>query len=254
MLAALFPSSRTITCAQEAFWPFSHLGIGVKVSTLGYGFEAATPLSDLFIVRIGIHLTNGLGTGYINFPIPDDKDDNGIYLSDRFGYVPDYRAKMGPDFTHGNLLLDFHPQGIFHFTAGLFLGTSNFKLNGYLSDYRNNNKLAILNQSYEWPTIDIGGEKVDLTDGRSNIDLQIGSRNINPYFGVGVGRAVPKNNRLAFKFELGGLWMRGYTLTNNAQALDISMSEQELLRDLHHYLIKYAKVWPMLNLQLSFRL
>lgn len=251
---AISPLASASVFSQEVFWPFSHLGVGFKVSTLGYGLEAATPLSELFIIRLGINLTNGMGTGYMNIPIPDDRDDDGVYLSDRFGYVPDYRARMGPNFTHGNLLLDFHPQGFFHFTAGIFIGTTNLKLNGYLADYNNNYEPAILNPQCEWPTIDIGGVKVDLTDGRSNIDLQIGLRNINPYFGLGMGRAVPKYTRWGFKFELGGLWQRGYSLKNNAMALDISASDEVLLRDLHNYLIKYAKVWPMLNLQLSYRL
>ena len=254
ILLAIFSFACTSVFAQEIFWPFSHLGMGLKISTLGYGLEAATPLSELFILRLGINLTNGMNTDYMNIPIPDDRDDNGVYLSDRFGYVPDYRARMGVDFTHGNLLLDFHPQGVFHFTAGFFIGTTNFKLNGYLADYNNNNEPAIPKQQYDWPIIDIGGVKVDLTDGRSNIDLQIGLRNINPYFGLGIGRAVPKYSKWGFKFELGGLWQRGYTLKNNVQVLDISVSNETLLRDLHNYLLKYAKVWPILNFQLSYRL
>ena len=240
--------------AQESIQPFSRLGIGLKASTLGYGIEAATPLSNFFILRLGVNLTAGFKSGYVSVPIPDDRDEDGIYVSDRFGYVPDYRAKAGVNFTHGNLLLDFHPAGIIHLTAGAFIGTSKFVVNGYLADYNNGNRPARLLPGYDWPTIDASGHELYFKNGRAKIDMQLGTNLIKPYCGLGIGRAVAKNKRVAFKFEMGLLWQSGYSLKNNGEVFDISNSYQEELHDIHHTLTQYMKAWPMLNLQLSYRI
>ena len=173
---------------------------------------------------------------------------------ERFGYYPEYRAKPLLKFTHVNLLLDYHPGGIFHITAGAFVGASKFGVDGYLVD--SNNEKAKLLPGQSWPTLDIGNEIVDMQNGRATADFRIGNA-VMPYFGLGVGRAVAKNKKVAFKFELGAMYQgNSYTLKQNGKLLDLSKSSEENLRDIHDLLTDtwYVRFWPQMNFQLSYRI
>ncbi|GHV49528.1 hypothetical protein FACS1894181_08720 [Bacteroidia bacterium] len=234
--------------AQEDFYPFSHLAVGVKTSTFGYGLELAAPLNNNFVLRAGINLTAGAKTPYMNVIF----SDNDNTFSDAFGYVPEYRAKADIGFTHGNLLLDIHPGGIFHITAGVFAGQSKIKVNGFLADWRNGNETAVLKPGYTWPVLELGDQQMELVDGRANLELQMGN-SIKPYIGLGVGRAVAKNSNVSFKFELGAIYLGNYTLKQNGTVLDLAASKDPDVQDVHDVL-SLLKWWPMMNFQLSFRL
>jgi hypothetical protein len=240
--------------AQESFKPFGGLAVGVKLSPfMGYGLELATPLSNKFILRGGVTLTNGVETPDVNINLPDT-DDN---LYDAFGYVPQYKAKLGAHFTHGNILVDFHPAGIFHLTAGVFIGSSTFKVEGKLVDWRAGHEgedAVLLDPStHSWPTIEFGNQELTLDGGKANIDLKLGDSAIKPYFGLGVGRAIAKNSRVAFKFELGVMYHGQYSLKQNGTVLDLSSSSEETVRDIHD-ILKLVNVWPQMNFQLSYRI
>ena len=236
--------------SQVDFKPFRHLGLGIKASTLGYGFEATTTLSNLFILRLGVNLTEGLNIGKYNFDLPDSDGD----LYKRFGYIPDYRVKPGLKLTHGNLLLDFHPAGIFHITVGAFIGESKFKLSGQLVNPNHKNEPAKLLPGYNWPVVEVGDREVELTNGRADLELKLGKSIFKPYLGLGLGRALPKNNRISFKLELGVLLQKGYSIKANGEVLDFSSSDEQEFIDIHDNLTSYIKFWPMLNLQFSFRI
>ncbi|MDR2497314.1 MAG: hypothetical protein LBD21_09335 [Tannerellaceae bacterium] len=220
----------------------------MKSSTLGYGLEVASPLSSKFVLRAGLNLTAGIKSDYVNVAMPDDNNE----LYDAFGYVPDYRAKLGMNFTHANVLVDFHPAGIFHITAGFYVGQSKFGLQGFLSDWTNNDNPAVLKPGYSWPTIDIGDQTLILTDGRANLDLQLGGI-VKPYLGIGVGRSIAKNNRLSFKFELGAVYLGAYSLKQDGRKLDLSASTNTDVLDTHDVL-KQITAYPVLNFQLSWRI
>ena len=242
LTVAVFPA-----LAQEYVAPFSQFSVAIKSSTLGYGLEVASPLDAKFVLRAGLNLTAGLQSDYLNIALPDETNE----LYDAFGYIPDYRAKLGMNFVHGNLLVDFHPAGIFHITAGFYLGQSNFALKGFLADWGNYNQPAVLKPGYSWPTVDLGDQELVLTDGRANIDLQLGGI-VKPYFGIGVGRAVSKNNNLSVKFEIGAIYLGPYSLKQDNRRLDLSSSNDPSVKDVHNVL-KEIIAYPILNLQLSWR-
>jgi len=233
--------------SQKDFKAFDNLGIGIKASpTLGYGLEAATGLNNRFILRLGVHTTKGIPLGQYNFSLGFDEE----YITERFGYEPDFRAKPILNFLHGNLLLDYHPAGIFHFTVGAFAGITKFSADGYLVDSNNNKAVLLPGQS--WPSLEMGDQTLDMPNGRATVDFRLGNA-IKPYFGLGVGRAVAKNKRVAFKFELGVLYQgNSYSLKQNGRVLDLSASNEEDLRDIHDIL--YVRFWPQINFQLSYRI
>ena len=237
--------------SQNDFKAFDNLGIGLKASPfLGYGLEAATGINNNFILRLGLNMTHGINVGYYNVSLGFEED----YINERFGYEPDFRAKPLLKFTHVNLLLDYHPGGIFHITAGAFVGATRFGVDGYLVDSRNNRAQLLPGQS--WPSLDIGDQTVDMPDGRATVDFRLGNA-IKPYFGLGVGRAVAKNKKIAFKFELGVLYQgNSYALKQNGKLLDLSKSTEVELRDIHDLLTDtwYVRFWPQMNFQLSYRI
>ena len=235
--------------SQKDFRAFDNLGIGIKLSPpLGYGLEAATGLNNNLIFRLGIITSKGITLKNYNFSLGFDED----YINQRFGYEPDFRAKPLLNLMHGNLLLDYHPGGVFHFTVGVFAGVEKLGIDGYLVDEKNNKAQLLPGQS--WPSIEMGDQTLEMKDGRATLDLRLGNA-IKPYFGLGVGRAVAKNKRVAFKFELGVLYQgSSYSLKQNGKVLDLSASNEEDLRDLHELFSEFIRFCPYLNFQLSYRI
>ena len=156
------------------------------------------------------------------------------------------------NFTHGNVLVDYHPAGIFHVTAGFFVGNSSLGIHGFMADWRNNNAQAKLLPGYQWPSVNLLDQKIDLTDGKANIDFQLGGI-VKPYLGIGVGRAISKNKKLAVKFELGALYLGEYTLKQNGKKLDLSKSTDPDIKEAHD-ILKQITAYPLMNLQLTYRI
>ncbi|MDR0537168.1 MAG: hypothetical protein LBH04_03855 [Tannerellaceae bacterium] len=230
----------------------SALSIGLNLSpSMGYGLEVATPLSSKFIVRAGFTITAGIKTDYANFAVPDDDD----LFYEAFGYAPEFRANMGIAINHGNLLLDFHPHGLFHITAGIFVGQTKALIKGRLVDWHDPSYPdAQIRPGYKWPTIELVDQTLETEGGKADIDLRFGQSIIKPYFGIGIGRAVPlTNHRLAFKAELGIMYHGAYSIKQGDRKIDLGASTDPDLRDIHD-IINMVQVWPQLNLLLSYRI
>jgi len=225
----------------------SHLSVGLRASTLGVGIQAATPINKYFKLRAGIDY---IGFKTSTFDIGLD-DPNGEF--DRaFGYTPDYSMKGEMNFTNGNILVDYHPTGgIFHLTGGVFVGANKLKARGFLADY-NGNPATLKEGETRWPTVDFDGHQLILDNANLNADLQLGGI-IKPYFGFGLGRAVSKNNRLTFKFELGVIYQGKYSLKQNGKKVDVIDNAAENFEDIDTY-TNLLKWWPMMNFQLSYRI
>jgi hypothetical protein len=223
----------------------SHLSIALRASTMGGGIQAATPINDYFTLRAGLDLVN-IKTSNIDISL-DDPD--GVFQQS-LGYTPDYRMKGKLNLTHGNVLVDFHPtKGVFHLTAGFFVGTNKIKAEGMLVD--SNGKKAELKPGELWPTINLEGHQLEIADANLNAELQLG-RVIKPYFGFGLGRAIA-NKRVSFKFELGAMYQGGYSLKQNGKKIDISKNVSENFDDIDTY-TNALKWWPMLNFQISYKI
>jgi hypothetical protein len=223
----------------------SHLSIALRASTLGGGIQAATPINNYFTLRAGLDYM-GYKTGDINIAL-DDPD--GMFQQS-LGYTPDYKMKGKLNLTHGNVLVDFHPtKGIFHLTAGFFVGTNKIKADGMLVD--SNGEKAELKPGESWPTINLEGHQLEIADANLNAELQLG-KVIKPYFGLGLGRAIA-NKRVSFKFELGAMYQGDYSLKQNGKKLDISKDVSENFDDIDTY-TNLLKWWPMLNFQISYKI
>ncbi|MFV0331155.1 MAG: hypothetical protein ACK5KL_15270 [Dysgonomonas sp.] len=223
----------------------SHLSVALRASTMGIGVQAATPINDNFTLRAGLDLMN-FKTGNIDISLddPDGAFDKAL------GYTPDYKMKGKLNLVHGNALVDFYPtKGVFHLTAGFYLGTNKVNADGILVDP--NGDKAVLKPGESWPSINFDGHQLEIDDANLNAELQLGNT-IKPYLGIGIGRAIA-HNRISFKFELGALYQGDYTLKQNGKKIDVNNNLSENFDDVDKY-TNLLKWWPMLNFQISYRI
>ncbi|MDR2119901.1 MAG: hypothetical protein LBP64_03380 [Tannerella sp.] len=245
VIATTLPSA-TLRAQETA--PFSRLELGLRLSTAGIGLEAATPLGAHINVRAGANLLP-YSMDYRNYPLNSYSDR----LEPAFGYVPEYRAKGKLNMLHGHLLADIHPlaRGIFHFTAGVFIGKSQIGIQGLLVDP--NNRPVELQPNYEWPVLNVDGYDVDTEGGHADIDLVLGNT-VKPYLGIGLGKAVTRKS-IGIKLELGAFYQGDYTLKQNGHVLNLKNTneiEGESIEMINDY-ARLAQWWPMLNLQFMFK-
>ena len=142
-LTAQAQTSSTETTGKKGF--LKTLDLSVNLGTTGIGFDLATPISDMFQVRVGYEFMPSFHVG-IDFPIevggePAEKyDANGNRVESRFdrlaknlkevtGYEVDNHIEMiaKPTMNNFKLLFDVFPfknNKHWHFTAGFYLGPS----------------------------------------------------------------------------------------------------------------------------------
>ncbi|WP_108821969.1 hypothetical protein [Dysgonomonas sp. Marseille-P4361] len=226
--------------------PLSHINVSLRLSTMGVGLEAATPINSFLKLRAGINYM-GFKSGTFDISLDDPNGD----LSQAFGEIPDYKMKGELNFTNGHVLVDFHPvkKGIFHITAGAFIGKNQLKAKGFLANM--DGSPVQLQDGQSWPSIEFDGHKLELDDANLDATLQLGNV-IKPYFGLGLGRAISKS-RVSFKFELGMIYQGKYSIKQNGKKLDVLENATENFEDIDTY-TQWLKWWPMLNFQLTYRI
>ncbi len=146
--------------------------------------------------------------------------------------------------------------GIFHFTAGMFIGKNQIKAKGYLQNPNTGQKLTdqdLLDAGwpYGWPTLELDKHGITIDDGEINGTLQLGNV-FKPYFGIGLGRSLPKS-RIGFMFELGAIYQGDYIIKQGGKKVNLLDQANESFADISDY-TKYFRWWPMLNFQLTYRI
>lgn len=224
----------------------SHLNIAVGVSTMGLNIEAATPLTSNLKLRAGLNFASFTSDKY-----DIDLDDPDKTLYNAFGVTPHYELQGDFKTTHSHFLVDYYPfkKGIFHITAGVYVGKTRFKANGELLD--DTGKLVELVNGYEWPVIEFDGHILDINQGRLDAELKFGNT-VKPYLGIGLGRAISKK-RLGVKFELGVLYQGEYSISQHNQVIATTRDVTASVSDADDY-TKWLNLWPMINLQLNYRI
>lgn len=152
--------------------PFSRVGIGVKISTLGAGIEVATPLAGKFNVRGGFNM----------FRYSRPFTNNGIQ----------YQGQL--QFQSAEAHLDWFLFGGFHVSPGiLFYNGNQVTANASVPGGQT---FSVGGTSYESdPTAPITGTgKLDFVK-------------VSPSIMVGIGNLIPRNGRhYSFLFEVGGAY------------------------------------------------
>jgi hypothetical protein len=233
---------------NEESTPIGGVSLALRASLSGVGLEAATALSNHIFARAGVDYL-GFQSSYYDVALPDKKGK----LYDAFGYVPDYHAKGKLQFLNGRLLVDYHPSanGIFHLTAGAYIGSFGAHVDGYLVDH--NGQPSVLKEGREWPVIEFDDQTIDMTDGRANLDLQLGNI-VKPYIGIGLGRAVTER-RLGYKVELGVIYLGPYTLKQDGKSINLGSNTEDVPEiDDAHRILSSIRWMPTLSVQISYRI
>jgi len=260
--------------AQENVSAFSHLSVGLELfSTTGFGLELATPLSPHFAFRGGISLLpisystsfeivsidGGLKEN-INNAINSDPEIASILTQNG---LPTRAEDINTNFNttatlglvNGKILVDYYPwaKSSFHLTAGVYIGaTQLIKMKG-----RMDQAVDVLNvlkdnghNFFEDVYYDDNENGYHLTGNDvSNINGAITINAIKPYFGLGIGRAVPKS-RVGICFEIGAFYQNTPKLTSDNHNIQQYIDNQ--LSGISDVLNKLP-VYPVVSLKLNFR-
>jgi hypothetical protein len=160
-------------------------GIGAKVSLLGIGIEAATPLSRRINLRGGFNFLN-YDRGFNN---------DGIH----------YAAQL--NFRSAEAHLDWYPIGGFHISPGVL--------------FYNGNKISANAAVPTGQTFTLGGTQYQSDPTGANPVTGTGALTwpkAAPSILVGFGNLLPRSGRhFGFNFEVGGEYMGAPTATLNLQ-------------------------------------
>lgn len=254
---------------------FNHLSVGVSVGTTGAGFEVGTTICPVLTLRAGMDFMPNFNVGTtVNVDRPEAlKNVSGELLATRYIDIPDYGVdidvKGTPNKTQGKAFLDIYPgrNSAFHFTVGATFGSSTLAtikatdkaiaaVELYNDDVRNGYLMAEPGHPNGFD-IELEGYSVGHSKGRVRLDAQVMA--VRPYFGIGVGRTVPRH-RVGAKFELGAEYMgkiklvdayanngAGYTITQDTPGISSDF------RDVLKYVDK-VPVYPTLKLTIFGRI
>ena len=231
---------------------FDHLAVGIGAGTDGVSLELAAPLGSHVDLRAGY----GLATGVVGYTF------NGVSVPEHPG-LKDSRhvgvpLKINLGMSDARLLFNIYPSATkgFHFTIGAFLGSPCFA-RGTLTE---------MPSDYNTVGFEVDGYLVRAQGGKLATELRApglggASFAVKPYVGIGFGRAVNRDGRVSFCFDLGaqyqgkaGLWAEGENLTGRTQMVQLTRDQVEDIGEVVDEIGKYTAFWPTLSLRLYVRL
>ena len=238
-------------------YPFQHLAIGINVGLYGLGFEINTPIIPNIKARAGLNYIglNLESFGFSAFEVDgfDYIDANGVKQKEAAS------ADIMPElkFLNGKLLFDFLPskKGIFAFTAGVYIGQNKIGLTGTAYEWIDEQRGDLLTNA----TLNFGDGIIVHTDANGEVDAHVRWGNVvKPYFGLTLGRAIPKH-RVGFKFELGAVYQKAkFTLLSDGgtgeAVAEANDNMDSILDNLPKGVSKALNFWPMLSMQLTYKL
>lgn len=192
------------------------LSLGAKASTMGFGGELG------FALTRGVHLR--LGGSYFRYEI------------DLETFQSEVKGSSYLQTGSVSLLANLHPARYFYLSAGVLY---NLFEAGIYAIPANPIELGIATATPE----EIGYLEVTLKPGK----------NINPYAGIGFGRAVSKNRVVSFNIDLGAAFMDSPKAKLVSSGMLTPTASEDQNRQLNEN-IAWAQFYPMINFQLNFRL
>ena len=196
---------------------FENFGVNLKVGVLyGAGIDFSTSLHPNVKARVGFN--------YLGYDVANNFD-----ISSSNGGI----SKGGIKFSNANVLVDYFPMsnGVFHITAGAYLGKNHIEIGGDDFDPFTFNDFL-----------------VKPVDGYFDGTVKFGSA-IKPYLGLGIGRTIP-NRRVGFKFELGVVYQGKMSIDSKYLSNE---TDFEVFDTLEIPLLE-SKIWPAMNFSLIYRI
>jgi hypothetical protein len=191
------------------------LALGVKLSTMGPGVELIGGFGDKFALRAG-------------------------YSHMAFNYTEDYhhieiestiRFKVGAI----SLVGDYYLICGLHLSAGVFYNLSDESISGL--SYRN----------YKI------GNFVFTPDKIGELKIRLKPEKVNPYIGLGFGRAIGKDELVSFNFELGAIYHGKPSVELEATGMIHGTANTENEKQIEEN-ISNLTIYPLLTVQLSIKI
>ena len=218
LVATMLLCSTTYAQTPSEGGAFENFGASLKAGVMnGVGVDFSTALHPNIKARVGFN--------YLGYDAANVIDVSG-----------DEELKQGKlSFANANLLFDYYPMlnGVFHITAGAYIGTNNVVIEGKGFDPFSLNDYVVIPDAngYFKSTVKFGGA-------------------VKPYLGIGLGRTIP-NKSVGFKFELGVVYQG--KLNVESDYLNSSMTPNDV-DDVIEIPLLESKFWPSATLSLVFRL
>jgi opacity protein-like surface antigen len=225
---------------------FDHASLGVKASTMGIGLELSTTLSRNLQLRLGYDYADK--DWNINLKTKDRNLQTAVGISD----FPMLKTNADFSYRNGHALMDLYPvrKGIFHFTAGVYYGESKIDIDGQVV-HPNTKRPLPLAKDQTWPDLTFANYAVAVDKGKVKSEMILGNR-WKPYFGIGLGRSVPKT-RFGLKIEAGVLYQGDFVMKQNGKVPVRDKTRTDSFIDETSY-TKWMNLYPMVSLQLIYRI
>lgn len=192
------------------------LSIGAKAGTMGFGGELGLAITPR------IHLR--LGGSYFRYEI------------DLEAFQSEVKGSSYAQVGSVSVLANFHPARYFYLSAGVLYNMFEAGIYGLPA-----NPITIGN-------IQANPDEV----GYLEVTMKPGM-NINPYAGIGFGRAVSKNRVVSFNIDLGAAFMDSPKADIQSTGMLTPTSSEDQKRQLNEN-IAWVQFYPMINFQLNFRI
>ena len=252
-------TASTTVFAQTDKRLFNHLTVGLNVGTTGIGADVAMPATKWLELEAGINIMPKIKYNtdlHINMPIsdinpylPQPIDVNNVPVQGKLNMI------------NGKFMINFLPipsLSNFHITVGAFFGKSDVvevynTIDGQLAPINEANTII---RDNNLPFDEIGlklGDYLLTPDANGNVKATLKTKGFKPYVGLGFGRAIPRNKRVSFKFDLGAMfWGTPEVIDHNGVSLtkqDWEGKDGGAIR-----VISKIKVYPVLNFRICGRI
>jgi hypothetical protein len=251
---------------------FNHLSLGLNLGTGGIGFEVGTVCTPYLGLRAGFEAIPSFtvspkGIANIHVNLPDDYKNLPTEIKNEYPAQEDmeFDGKGKVTMKNGKFLVDIFPgkNCMFHFTVGFYAGTRQVgNLIASQVEFGAEPNLEVVeryNRDINTPGTMVYGRgltpiDVNMEDGTplfymgNAVPAEIRVNPVKPYFGIGVGRTVPRK-RVGVKGELGVMYWgtpRIYNGINN-------ITECSEIRDVTKVSNKIP-VYPMLKITIFGRI
>lgn len=216
MLSAQDTTAVELTPQQETPHKRSW-AIGIKGSTIGYGAEINYAISSKLVVR----------AGWTTFNYSDN------YKTD----IDDVTIDSDLDIKVGGplLMIDFYPLKKIHLTAG------------FLYNMLDANANALPTEEYTFGEVTLSPETV----GEIVVNAKPGNK-ISPYLGIGFGRSIALEKKLAFSIEVGAFYQGSPNVEVAATNMLAPTASEEQIDQLNDNLSSYS-LYPFLSFMISYK-
>ncbi len=272
VVAMLFASVAANAQLRDDKNMFNHLSLGLNLGTGGIGFEVGTVCTPYLGLRAGFEAIPSFtvspkGIANIHVNLPDDYKNLPTEIKNEYPAQEDmeFDGKGKVTMKNGKFLVDIFPgkNCMFHFTVGFYAGTRQVgNLIASQVEFGAEPNLEVVeryNRDINTPGTMVYGRgltpiDVNMEDGTplfymgNAVPAEIRVNPVKPYFGIGVGRTVPRK-RVGVKGELGVMYWgtpRIYNGINN-------ITECSEIRDVTKVSNKIP-VYPMLKITIFGRI